>query len=290
MTLIGSRDGTAAVPLPGPAGDPGSAGMSVTWGMRSDVGYRRPRNEDSAIATGVLFSVADGMGGHAAGDLASAAVVTQFGDDELSFPVSASDIYSSLVRASESVARISQASGRDAGTTVTGAALTDVDGVASWLVFNIGDSRVYAYREHQLFQVTRDHSLVQELVDRGQITEAEAEVHPDRNQILKAIGFDMDPVPDFWSTPLSDGLRLLVCSDGLSKELRAPSIATILSAHDDAAGAADALVSAALDAGGNDNVTVVVVDVHGGPAAAPRSTPDTSGVDAQVGEEDTLPR
>ncbi len=259
-----------------------------TWAMRSDVGRRRPRNEDSAISTGTVFAVADGMGGHAAGDLASAAVVQQFDAEALSFPVMPEDIYGTLTRASESVSRISEAAMREAGTTVTGVALTEVDSILSWLVFNIGDSRVYAQRDSELVQVTRDHSVVAEMVAQGKISEEEAEFHPDRNQILKAVGFDMDPVPDFWSTPVIAGMRILVCSDGLTKEVRNPQIAEILATTSTPADAADSLVAAALGNQGGDNVTVIVVDTV---AEFPDSTGSTSTASAaSAGAEDTRPR
>ncbi len=282
MTVLGKSDGQMTGEQLGDA-ELVRLGLQVTWAVRSDIGKRRARNEDSAVCTGVLFSVADGVGGHAAGDLASAAVVEQFAAEHLSYPVSAEAVYGSLTRASESVARISAAAARDAGTTVTGAALSVQNSVPSWLIFNIGDSRVYAFAQGELVQVTRDHSVVGELVARGKITPAEAEVHPDRNQILKAIGFDMDPVPDFWATPLNDGLRLLVCSDGLSKEVRDPQIAHILGSEQTPSAAADRLVQQALDNSGSDNITVIVVDTA---TSAPSMEPILA--DGDTDEEDTI--
>lgn len=259
MAEFGQHDGVFGVVQDGPVPSP-----QIRWAMRTDVGHRRQRNEDSAVCTGALFAVADGMGGHAAGDLASAAVAEQFFSEDLGYPVAPEDVYAALTHASEAVAQISEAATRDAGTTVTGAALTEVDGVVSWLVFNIGDSRVYAFLDGELVQITRDHSLVGELVARGDITPEEAEFHPDRNQILRAVGFDMDPVPDFWSTPVASGMRLLLCSDGLTKEVRDQDIARILAENPAPASAASALVQAALDNRGSDNVTVVVIDAETG--------------------------
>ena len=294
MALLGLVDGDSATLGVRPEtraaiGD----SVRIRWAMRSDVGYRRTRNEDSAVSTGTVFVVADGMGGHAAGDLASAAVVQQFDADDLQYPVAPEDIYETLTRASESVARISEAAARDAGTTVTGVALTEVDSVVSWLVFNIGDSRVYAEWDGQLVQVTRDHSVVGELVARGEITPEQAEFHPDRNQILKAVGFDMDPVPDFWSTPANVGMRILLCSDGLTKEVGDAQISQILSASPVAADAADQLVRAALESGGSDNVTVVVIDSLPGADSDGSVGPDFSASEQRVTDsdsEDTAPR
>lgn len=298
MTIFGQHDGESINPgTRDDAVDEQEDTVRLSWAVRTDVGKRRPRNEDSAICTGTVFVVADGMGGHAAGDLASAAVVEQFHNEHLTFPVSPEDIYGTLTRASESVARISEAAAREAGTTVTGVALTDVDSVLSWLVFNIGDSRVYAALNGDLVQVTRDHSVVGELVARGEITEEEAETRPDRNQILKAVGFDMDPVPDFWATPVAPGMRILVCSDGLTKEVRDPDISQILATADTAAEAADQLVQAALDNQGSDNVTVIVVDTEGQvPAGAELPDVDETAVSADLVDEadaeaeDTVPR
>lgn len=289
MAIFGRPDGESVnLGLGTNAVDAQGSGARFTWAMRTDIGKRRQRNEDSAVATGTVFVVADGMGGHAAGDLASAAVVSQFDAEHLTFPVEPEDVYGTLTRASESVSRISEAATREAGTTVTGVALTDVDSELSWLVFNIGDSRVYAQRDGVLVQVTRDHSVVSELVAQGKITPEEAEVHPDRNQILKAIGFDMDPVPDFWSTPVAAGMRILICSDGLTKEVHDSDISAILAAASTPANAADQLVQAALDNRGSDNITVIVIDTDGD---MPVSDAGVRLVDERSSDpEDTLPR
>ncbi|WP_433862295.1 PP2C family protein-serine/threonine phosphatase [Streptomyces sp. L7] len=147
------------------------------------------------------------------------------------------------------------------GTTVTGIALTLSDGSPYWLVFNIGDSRVYSFRDGTLEQLTVDHSIVQELLDAGAITPAEAEVHPHSNVITRAVGFNEDPVPDYFLFPIVAGSRLLVCSDGLTKELTEHGIRYYLGEGASPLDAAQQLMDAALGNGGRDNVTVVVVDV-----------------------------
>ena len=140
-------------------------------------------------------------------------------------------------------------------------AVTEQDGAAYWLAFNIGDSRVYRATAEEFEQVTVDHSVVQELVDAGAITRRQADTHPDSNVITRAIGFNEPPLPDYWLMPLEPGLRLLACSDGLSKELDEERIRALLTAGAPADTTAAALVQAALDSGGRDNVTVVIVDV-----------------------------
>jgi serine/threonine protein phosphatase PrpC len=150
-----------------------------------------------------------------------------------------------------------------AGTTVAGVALVDAgDGRGvHWMVFNVGDSRVYAWDGRRLQQVTVDHSAVQELVDAGLISSDDAERHPDRNVITRAVGADDVVEPDVWLVPAVGRQVFLICSDGLSKEVGDEQIAQILTGHSmHAAGLAGELVDAALAAGARDNVTAVVVE------------------------------
>ena len=274
MTQLGKASGSRAVP--------GNDALSVVWAARTDVGRVRERNEDSLLSDGTIFAVADGMGGHLAGDLASTAVVKGLAAQHASYPVSSTCVFQAMVSASDAVHGISTLSGGSSGSTVTGAALTDDDsGRAAWLVFNIGDSRVYVSADHACTQVTHDHSVVQELLDSGRITATEALVHPDRNAITRAIGFNMDPRPDFWLLNLVVGMRLLVCSDGLSKEVPESDVAEVLEHADTPQDAVAQLVSAAIDNGGADNVSVIVVAVEAGPdvvgddepTSQPQSTP-----------------
>ena len=149
------------------------------------------------------------------------------------------------------------------GTTVTGIALTVQGNGVYWTVFNVGDSRVYLFEDGELSRLTVDHSVVQELVDSGAIRPEDAESHPRGNIITRAVGFNVEPVPDYWMLPVRENVRLLLCSDGLTKELKETAIREHLAAGQDAQRTADTLVAAALSAGGRDNVTVIVVDVLG---------------------------
>jgi serine/threonine protein phosphatase PrpC len=156
-----------------------------------------------------------------------------------------------------------------AGTTLTGVVQVRRHGEAQWLVLNVGDSRVYEWDDRGLTQLTLDHSAVQELLDAGLISPAEALVHPERNVITRALGADDDVDVDVWLLPATGARTFLVCSDGLTKELDDTQIVAIVDEHGDAlasgddasapSAVADALVDAALDAGGRDNVTVIVV-------------------------------
>ena len=146
------------------------------------------------------------------------------------------------------------------GTTLAGVVLVAADdGALRWMVVNIGDSRVYEWSEGALLQISVDHSAVQELVDAGELTPAEAESSPERNVITRAIGIEDVAEPDVWLLPLRDNQTFLICSDGLTKELSDDQIADVLRLGGD--DPAQQLVSAALSRGGHDNVTVVVVSI-----------------------------
>jgi PPM family protein phosphatase len=256
VTEIGrSSDGTR-IPIPGD--DRGA--VTIAWAAHTDVGLRRAANEDSYIVQPPVFAVADGMGGHSAGDLASTAVVTRLAETLAGFTTPA-QVGLALAQAAHDITRIAGTMVLGAGTTATGAALTLVEDAPYFAIFNVGDSRVYSHVDGVTEQVTIDHSVVQELVDAGAITKAQAEHHPDSNVITRAIGFGEPPMPDYWLLPLVPGLRLLACSDGLTKEVGEQRIAALLDSGDSAAVTAKALVDEALAAGGRDNVTVVLVDV-----------------------------
>jgi protein phosphatase len=268
VTQIGRSSITFTVDLP-------QANTTVTlgWAMLTDTGHRREVNEDSLIAEPPVFAVADGMGGHSAGDVASAAVVTRLADLAGGAVTDAEELNRALSQAVIDMAHGTGVTDQGTGTTVTGVALGLVSGDAQWIVFNIGDSRVYQLTSGVLEQVTVDHSVVQELVDAGRITREEADVHPNGNVITRAVGFHEPPVPDYRVLPLQVGMRILVCSDGLTKELTAYGIRHFLMSISEADAAVQALVDAALENGGRDNVTAIVLDVlaveHGPEGSAP---------------------
>ena len=235
--------------------------VRIAWAAASDTGRRRSANEDSWIAKPPVFAVADGMGGHDSGDLASAAVVEQLLDAARDDWASPSGVESALQAATADIATVSGRTQHGVGTTVTGAALVLQDGEPFFAVFNIGDSRVYRFERNELSQVTVDHSVVQELVDSGALTREQAEHHPDSNVITRAVGFAADPRPDYWMLSARTGLRLLICSDGLTKEVSESRLRLHLAAGLKPVDTAGALVDAALAAGGRDNITAIVVDV-----------------------------
>ncbi|KTR51700.1 PP2C family protein-serine/threonine phosphatase [Curtobacterium oceanosedimentum] len=272
MTELGRAATEHAIDVPGAAGTP----LTLSWGAATDVGRRRDHNEDSYLVGAPFFVVADGMGGHLAGDRASDAVVSRLDQVATGDFTSRRDIQRALLLATADIERAAGGNALGAGTTVTGVALVASHGQPAALVFNVGDSRTYKIESGALRRVTVDHSVVQEMVDAGLLRAEDAEQHPDSNVITRAVGFGEPPEPDWWTLPLRAGDRYLVCSDGLTKELGDVGIARIAARVPGAQALAERLVGDAVVAGGRDNVTVVVVQVDGAPE------------DSDV--EDTLPR
>lgn len=237
----------------------------------TDTGLKRTANEDSVLNATPVFLVADGMGGHEAGDRASAAVVAAF-EPLRGRAVEIDDVREALSRAAAVVEDIAAEHKRGAGSTVTGVALLEHEGTPHWLVFNVGDSRVYRHHGNELTQLTIDHSLGQELVDAGELRAEDLASFSQRNVITRAIGAP-DSTADSWLLSVVDGERLLLCSDGLSGEISDEAIRATLTMNGRPETAATALVRRALQAGGRDNVSVIVIDVVSGGA---RTRPDDS--------------
>ncbi len=237
--------------------------LRVRSGSATDVGRVRDHNEDSLIADGMVFAVADGMGGHAAGEVASRIAVEALATLVEHPPTRTEDVADVLREANDGILRSQERDPeqRGMGTTVAGLTVVDAGGREHWVVFNIGDSRVYRLADNRMSMVTRDHSEVRELMDAGLIDAAEAARHPMRNVITRSLGSDPAPSPDVWVLPPTPGERFIVCSDGLSNELDDREIMLVARQYDDPQVAADQLVAAAVRAGGRDNVSVVVVAV-----------------------------
>jgi protein phosphatase len=258
--------------------------ITVEWGTATDRGLIRAVNEDSLLATPPVFLVADGMGGYQSGDTASAIVVEEFAIAPGVERVTPEWVMHSFDRADSRIR-----SGAGGGTTVAGIAVVQQDSTPYWLVFNIGDSRVYRCIAGLFTQVSVDHSVVQELVDEGKIAAEAARFHPERHIITRAVGSAEPPHPDFWLLPAEVGERLLLCSDGLTSEVDAADIAKIVMGSGTPQEAADALVAQAISAGGRDNVTTIVVDVVGvGEDAIGEAA--VAGTEAGAVDEATRPR
>jgi protein phosphatase len=245
----------------------------------TDVGRVRDGNEDDYLvdARTSLVAVADGMGGHRAGEVASATAL-----EALRAAVANGDpIRDAIAVANRAVLEksVSDHELQGMGTTVTAGTLASGD---TLLVGHVGDSRAYLLRDGELTQITKDHSLVEEMVREGELTPEQAEVHPQRSVITRAIGIDPEVDVDVYPLEVRAGDRVLLCSDGLTTMVRPEDIARVLGGEHDARRAAQQLVNAANEAGGEDNVTAVVVDVveedgDGGVlATAPADEDDTA--------------
>ena len=219
----------------------------------------RMRNEDAFVASGPVFVVADGMGGHVAGAESAWAAVSAFDALADSDTVTPEDVARAHLEARRLVGDVQAAVGADSGTTLTGAVAVVHRGHPWWMVVNVGDSRTYVLDGGMLGQVTVDHSHVQELVNAGHLTPAQALIHPDRNVLTRAVGDDIHEM-DAWLVPHAPGRRIIVASDGLMKEVEDHEIAQVAAAFGGAEAAATALVDLALERGAADNVTVVVAD------------------------------
>lgn len=231
-----------------------------TFGSRTDVGCVRDHNEDSLLVAPPLFAVADGMGGHAAGEVASEIAITVLGEKAPHTPDAAA-----LGRAVEDANRAvilaaNEKRGRAGmGTTMTAAVLQK----DRLVIAQVGDSRAYLLHQGRLQQLTRDHSLMADMIEAGRLTPEEARTHPNRSVITRALGSDPRMVPDLYEITVETGDRLLLCSDGLSSMVEDSAIESTLARTRDPQRCASMLVNEAIAAGGYDNVTVVVVDVAG---------------------------
>ena len=253
-------------------------------GQATDKGRRREENEDSILVEGELFAVADGLGGHQGGEVASALAVEVLAAEvkaavgsragvrrryllgrrtsQLPAPT-VEQLLGAVDRANEEIFAKSMSTSElsGMGTTLCALALVEHDHRETLAVVNVGDSRVYRCDESGFHQLTEDHTVVQEMVKAGMISQQEAEVHEYRHHLSRALGIEPKVVADDWTLLPVSGHRYLLCSDGLTNEVADRDIHAILLKFESPVEAADALVSLALQHGGSDNVTVVIVDV-----------------------------
>lgn len=238
-------------------------GIALRYAARSDVGLVRSNNQDSAYAGPHLLVVADGMGGHAGGDVASSVAIAALAplDGESHGPDDALDeLERALEEAREEIISRSESNPELAGMGTTVTAILRAGNKLAMV--HLGDSRGYLLRDGVLTQVTTDHTFVQHLVNTGKITPEEAETHPQRSVVMRVLGdFDVDIAPDLSVREARAGDRWLLCSDGLSGFVSGETIARTLYELPDVDTCAERLVQLALRAGGGDNVTVVVADV-----------------------------
>ncbi|MGH2699649.1 MAG: Stp1/IreP family PP2C-type Ser/Thr phosphatase [Actinomycetota bacterium] len=232
-------------------------------GAKTDVGRRREVNEDSFLVHEPLFVVADGMGGHVAGDIASTTAIDAIKEQAATARADDMNTLAGLVLGANS--RIWEKAEEDPslrgmGTTCT-LLLLDSSGAH---FAHVGDSRAYLMRGGKLTQLTEDHTLVGRMVKEGRLSSEEAEKHPQRSIVTRALGVDPEVQVDLMTVDLAEGDRILICSDGLSSMIDSDAIASILADERDPQSASERLVEAANEAGGEDNITVVIVDIVGG--------------------------
>lgn len=237
-----------------------NAHISASFGSRTDVGCLRDHNEDSLSVSPPLYVVCDGMGGHAAGEVASDIAVNVITRRAPRTPDAAA-LGQAVEEANLAIIQAAnEGHGREGmGTTCTAAILEQ----EQLVIAQVGDSRAYVAHNGKLQQITRDHSLMADYIESGQITPEEARVHPQRSVITRALGSDPYMQPDLFEINVETGDRLLLCSDGLSSMIRDDEIERLLTSIENPQDCANALVAAACEEGGLDNVTVIVVDVTG---------------------------
>lgn len=261
MALNPAVAATAPDPTPNPGGEPM---ISLASGSATATGPVRESNQDSILVGERLFAVADGMGGRGAGEVASRLAV-----ETLCEIFAADPSREGLIKACREAGRAvwEQAEGDEGlqgmGTTLTAVAFLSEETEVRLSVANLGDSRLYLLRDGHHSRITRDHSLVEVLVHAGELTESEARTHPKHSILTRALGIGPDVGPDVVDVSHEPGDRLLLCTDGLVNEVDDQEMAAVLAREIDPGRAALALVQLAVEAGGRDNVSVVVVDVDG---------------------------
>ncbi len=252
--------------------------LHVSTASRTSAGRVRDHNEDSLLALDGVYVVADGMGGHAAGDRASALTVEILAELATTATVTSAVLTETVQKANDHIVddarRHPERSGM--GTTCVGLVATTFSGLAHWLGFNVGDSRLYELSAAGIKRLSVDHSEVQELIDAGRISPDEAFTHPLRHVVTRSLGTDPCPPIDVWMFPAVTGSTYLLCSDGLTDELTEDAVHRIVRAHPDLDELADALVTAAEEAGGRDNVSVVLVRIDSDSAAVLSDEADTN--------------
>lgn len=235
----------------------------VCFGGSSHRGAVRALNEDSWLTQPPVFVVADGMGGHRAGDAASSIVVERFMDLAGHSPLDPEAVHACIRACQREVEALDDGAGAAPGSTVVAAVYLLQGDAGYWLVANIGDSRAYVAADSGLEQLTRDHTVVQELIDAGELRPVDAPSHPDRHIVTRALGACDDSSADYSLIPVTGGSTLMLCSDGVTSELDNGALARVIGLGLDAQDTAEKLVDGAVAAGGHDNATAIVIRVEG---------------------------
>jgi PPM family protein phosphatase len=234
---------------------------AMRYAAATDTGRRRETNEDFFQIKPPLFVIADGLGGHKAGDVAARMAVEVFDEHFAGEGGGTGGLRGAVVAANRAVF---EKASTEPGLTGMGTTLTAmVAGEGSVQIAHVGDSRAYLLRGGELEQITRDQTVVERLVRQGQLAPEEVESHPRRSMLEKAVGVEPQVEPDLYVVDIEPGDRMLLCTDGLTGMVAEEEIAEILEGEEDPEKACEKLVKAALSAGGTDNVTALVVDMPG---------------------------
>ena len=267
--------------------------LALHYALRSDVGLLREGNEDSAFAGPRLLAIADGMGGHAAGEVASAVAIAAIAPLDRQNLTGSEDMLAALAAAVAAARNtlhdmsLSDPAVEGMGTTLTALLWAG----ATVAVCHIGDSRAYLLRDSDLYQITRDHTLIQSLVDEGRLSPAAAANHPQRSLIMRALQGSTDADPDLAIHEAILGDRYLLCSDGLTDVVPDEAVHELLSTIDDADETVNQLIDLAIQNGGPDNITCIVADVVDTAAGPVRPSRDTQMAGAAAnGDADSLLR
>lgn len=247
----------------------------LRWGLSTHVGMVRQVNQDAVMANGTLFAVADGMGGHRGGEVASEIAAGHFRIVERISTMA--ELEEAVVSANEMIRARASADPdlNGMGTTIVAMGvlpMANADSPLEMGAVNVGDSRLYLFENDELAQVSVDHSLVGELTRAGQLTEEEAARHPQRNVVTRALGAEAKVAVDSWVMPARLGQRYLMCSDGLINEVSDEAVAAVLQEVTDPEAAANRLTELANRSGGRDNITVLIVDVVDAESCDPDET------------------
>jgi serine/threonine protein phosphatase PrpC len=249
---------------------------TFTWGMQTDVGRVREVNQDAVHARDGLFVVADGMGGHQGGEVASAVAVDVIADTDET-PTTMEALVASVRAAHEAIVEQAESDTSLAGMGTTVCAIARLDNAdqrGMLGLVNVGDSRIYRFSAGELDQVSEDHSLVGDLFRAGHLTAEEAAVHPQRNIVTRALGIGHELLVDYWEVPAVAGDQYLLCSDGLVDEIGDSQIAAAMRRLEDPTEVVDELVRLTLEAGARDNVSVLVVRIDASDHEAPADVID----------------